>query len=156
MIGMIDLYLFSSRCNKLGVRMLPRVVDYFARLFFAFRVPQSATIRRGVVPSFGGLGRVIHKDAVEGEGCHIDQCVTIGGNGTAVGVPKIGRRVYIGAGAKILGDIRIGDGAVVGAVVGANSVVIRDVEENAVVVGVPARVVRINPASILDDDGEPR
>lgn len=152
MIGAIDFYRFSSGCKGLGIPLLPRLVDYFARLLFSCWVPHSATIGRGVVLGYGGLGIVIHKDAVIGAGCHIDQGVTIGGNAREVGVPTIGCRVYIGAGAKILGNIRVGDDVVVG----ANAVVIRDVEPNSVVVGVPARVVKKNATGILSDDGKMR
>lgn len=88
---------------------------------------------------YGGLGVVIHKDAIIGNDCHIDQGVTIGGTGTKLGVPRLGDRVYIGAGAKILGDISVGDGATIG----ANAVVLTDVPPNGVAVGVPARLVKV-------------
>ena len=72
-----------------------------------------------------------------GENCWINQQVTVGYKGSKI-PPVIGNNVTITCGAKVLGNIHIGDGAVIG----ANAVVIRDVEEGAVMAGVPARRIR--------------
>ncbi|MGN6848016.1 MAG: serine O-acetyltransferase [Sphingomicrobium sp.] len=81
-------------------------------------------------------GVVIHQDAQIGDNCMIMQQVTIGmiGNGE---VPAIGNRVYIGAGAKIIGKLVVGDGARIG----ANAVVLGDVPSNCTAVGIPARII---------------
>jgi serine O-acetyltransferase len=80
-------------------------------------------------------GVVIHPDAEIGPNCLIFQQVTIGtGRG---GVPIIGGHVDIGAGAKVLGQVRIGDHAKIG----ANAVVLRDVPEGSVATGIPAVIV---------------
>ena len=81
-------------------------------------------------------GIIVHARAVIGDDCMIMQQVTIGqlSDGPA---PTIGSRVYIGAGAKILGGVIIGDGVWVG----ANSVVLNDVPANHTAVGVPARTI---------------
>lgn len=71
-----------------------------------------------------------------GENCWINQQVTVGHTGK--GCPVIGNDVMITCGAKVLGDIRVGDGAVIG----ANAVVVRDVEPGAVMGGVPARKLK--------------
>lgn len=71
-----------------------------------------------------------------GENCWINQQVTIGYNSR--GCPTIGNNVMITCGAKVLGDISVGDGAVIG----ANAVVVKDVEPGAVMGGVPAKVIR--------------
>jgi serine O-acetyltransferase len=76
--------------------------------------------------------------AVIGDRVHIDQGVTIGGNATSEGVPRVEDDVYIGAGAKLLGPILIGRGSVIG----ANAVVVKDVPQRSVVAGVPAVVIR--------------
>ncbi|MCG2673202.1 serine O-acetyltransferase [Bradyrhizobium sp. GCM10023182] len=81
-------------------------------------------------------GVIIHKDAVIGDDCIIMQQVTVGQ--LAVGnVPKLGNGVYIGAGAKVLGPISIGDRARIG----ANSVVLSDIPAGKTAVGIPAKVV---------------
>jgi serine O-acetyltransferase len=84
---------------------------------------------------------VVHGSTVMGDDCMIRQGVTIGNAGPQdpLGAPVIGNRVEIGAGAKIIGRIRIGDDAIIG----ANAVVVRDVPSMAVVGGVPARVIKM-------------
>lgn len=74
-----------------------------------------------------------------GENCNISQGVTIGvvNRGPKAGAPSIGDRVYIGPGAKIIGNIKIGNDVAIG----ANAVVTKDIPDNAVAVGVPAKVI---------------
>lgn len=90
-------------------------------------------------------GVVMHDEAIVGPGCMIMQQVTLGQLAGA-GAPTVGKAVYIGAGAKVLGGITIGDGARIG----ANAVVLHDVPQGATVVGIPASVVRRQTA-----DGDP-
>ena len=82
-------------------------------------------------------GIVIHPDTKIGPNCMIFQNVTLGSN-RKPGVPSIGGHVDIGPGAKILGPIKIGDHAVIG----ANAVVLSDVPAGAVVGGIPARILK--------------
>ncbi len=114
------------------------MISWINRLCFGGFIPSSATIGKSVVIGYWGVGVVIHKEAVIGDGCHIGQNVTIGRNPGQQGVPKIGKDVYLAAGAVISGPIEIGDGAVIG----ANSVVLSDVPANCLAAGAPARVVR--------------
>jgi serine O-acetyltransferase len=81
---------------------------------------------------------VIHGDAAIGPDCVIYQGVTIGENGEGTGPPSLGARVKVFANATLVGPIRIGDDAVIG----ANSVVTKDVPDRSLAFGVPARVVR--------------
>lgn len=85
---------------------------------------------------------VISPAAVIGNNCNISQGVTIGvaGTGEKRGAPVIGDNVYIGAGAKVIGKVTIGNNAAIG----ANAVVTKDVPDNAVVVGIPAKVISMN------------
>lgn len=86
-----------------------------------------------------GFSTIVVAESI-GENCLIAQQVTIGYAGENE-LPTIGDRVNIGAGAKVIGRVRIGDDASIG----ANAVVIRDVPAGAVVGGVPARILSSSP-----------
>ncbi|MCD7785685.1 MAG: serine O-acetyltransferase [Oscillospiraceae bacterium] len=94
----------------------------------------------GTTLAYGGVGVVIHKNAVIGKDCIIESNVTIGGRNNIPGAPVIGDNVFIGTGAKILGNIRIGSGSIIG----ANAVVIYDVPEKCSVGGIPAKILHEN------------
>lgn len=81
-------------------------------------------------------GIVIHPHAIIGPNCLLFQQVTIGA--TKGGIPYIGGHVDIGAGAKIIGPVKIGDNVEIG----ANAVVTRDIPSGSVVAGIPARIIR--------------
>lgn len=83
------------------------------------------------------MGVVIHQDAKIGPGCMIMQQVTVGQLASG-GAPIVGSGVYIGAGAKLLGEITIGDNVRIG----ANAVVLCDLPPNSTAVGVPARIIQ--------------
>jgi serine O-acetyltransferase len=91
--------------------------------------------RRLMLPHPNGV--VIHEDAVIGDDCMIMQQVTIGMIGDGE-VPTLGNGIYVGAGAKIIGKVKVGDGARIG----ANAVVTQDVPAGWTAVGVPARLVK--------------
>ena len=101
-------------------------------------LPHRADIGPGTyLGHFGPV--VIHADAVIGVGCNISQGTTVGvsGRGRRRGVPVLGDRVYLGAGAVVAGRVHVGDDAVIG----ANAVVTRDVPAGCTVSGSPAVVV---------------
>lgn len=99
-------------------------------------IPLNTSIGGGLImPHPNGV--IIHESAVIGPNCSIFQQVTIGVTGTRPGAPVIGGHVNIGAGAKILGRVHVGSHSRIG----ANAVVIRDVPEGAIAVGVPARII---------------
>jgi serine O-acetyltransferase len=81
-------------------------------------------------------GVVIHEDAVIGDDCMIMQQVTIGMIGEGE-VPTLGNNVYVGAGAKIIGKLSVGDGARIG----ANAVVTKDVPAGCTAIGIPAQII---------------
>ncbi len=119
-----------------NVKILPGLIMRICRVLYACDIPYTCEIGRNVVFQHNGLGVVVHSKAVIGEGTQIYQNVTIGGrNGR--GHPIIGKNVFIGAGACVLGGISVGDNAVIG----ANATVIDDVPVGAVVVGNKARII---------------
>jgi serine O-acetyltransferase len=111
----------------------------FNRVVFAAQVPAETKLGKGVKLNYSGLGTVLHPRAVIGNHVEIGPGVVVGGRSKIWDVPVIEDDVQIGVGAKVLGPVRVGRGAVIG----ANAVVLHDVPAGAVVVGVPARVVRI-------------
>jgi serine O-acetyltransferase len=108
------------------------------RNHYGIDLPYSVRLGRRVVLEHCGA-IVIHGDARIGDECIVRQGVTIGmrRKERPFEAPELGARVDIGAGAKILGKIRIGDGVRIG----ANAVVLRDLPPGATAVGIPARIV---------------
>jgi serine O-acetyltransferase len=96
------------------------------------------------------MGVVIHRRTVIGNNCEISHHVTIGGRGGFYEVPAIGNDVFIGAGATILGPVKIGDGAIIG----AHALVLHDVPPHAVAAGNPARIIKQNVQTLVGP--EPR
>ncbi|HEX4052485.1 MAG TPA: serine O-acetyltransferase [Steroidobacteraceae bacterium] len=120
------------------------VLHKLVELFFGISIDAGATIgRRFRIEHHGCI--VIHGAAVIGDDCLIRHEVTIGNTGLddPFGAPVLGDRVQVGAGAKILGRIHVGDDAIIG----ANAVVVHDVSPGAVVGGVPARAIRLSDRS---------
>jgi serine O-acetyltransferase len=122
------------------VRAVPSVVYRalyrYARDHYGIELPYSAKIGRRVVIEHQGA-IVIHGDSVIGHECTIRQGVTLGNRhpNEPRQAPVLGRGVNIGAGAKILGRVRVGDNANIG----ANVVVLRDVPAGHTAVGIPAK-----------------
>jgi serine O-acetyltransferase len=123
---------------RAGLTLVYRKLFQFCRNHYGVEVPFSAKIGRRVVFEHQG-GIVIHGCSVIGDECVIRQGVTLGNRHMQApfDAPVLGRRVNVGAGAKLLGGIEVGDDAKIG----ANSVVLIDVPGGATVVGIPARVV---------------
>jgi serine O-acetyltransferase len=118
-----------------------RVIHNHTTYKYGIWIPLETEIGEGFyIGHFGGI--VVHENARIGNNCNISQGVTIGraNRGKRVGYPIIGERVYIGPGAKIIGNVRVGNDVAIG----ANCVVVADVPDHAVVVGVPGRVVSLN------------
>lgn len=115
---------------------LYKILKALAEILTGIDLPCEAQVgRRFRIDHFGGI--VISGDAVFGDDCIIRNGVTVGLRRTGLrGSPVIGNRVDIGAGAKILGPIHIGDDVAIG----ANAVVLKDVPANSIAVGVPARI----------------
>jgi serine O-acetyltransferase len=138
----ILLHRFAHRLYKWGLPLIPRVISQFSRFFTGIEIHPGATIGRRFFIDHGS-GVVIGETTEIGDDVLLYQGVTLGGTGAEKGKrhPTIGNSVVVGTGAKILGNIRIGDNVKVG----AGSVVVHPVPDNSTVVGIPGRVVRIRP-----------
>jgi serine O-acetyltransferase len=135
----ILLHRAAHRMHQSGFTLLARIVSQFNRAMTGIEIHPGATIGRRCFIDHG-MGVVIGETAEIGDDALLYQGVTLGGTGKEKGKrhPTIGNNVVIGTGAKILGNITIGDHTKIG----AGSVVIRSVPDHSTVVGVPGRVVR--------------
>src|SRR6476661_8797120 len=129
------------------IPFLPRVISQIARILTGIEIHPSAIIGKGFFIDHG-MGVVVGETAEIGEYVTLFQGVTLGGTGKERGKrhPTLGNHVVVGAGAKILGGIRIGDNVKVG----ANSVVLKSVPANSTVIGVPARVIKMEGNRLPD------
>ncbi|WP_139376055.1 serine O-acetyltransferase EpsC [Clostridium oryzae] len=126
---------------------LARFVSQLARFFTGIEIHPGAKIGKGLFIDHG-MGVVIGETSEVGDNVTIYHGVTLGGTGKEKGKrhPTVGSNVIIGAGAKVLGPINIGDGVKIG----ANSVVLTNVPANSTAVGIPARIVQKKPISITE------
>ena len=122
------------------MRFLARAVSQWSKMWTGIEIHPAAKIGRRLVIDHG-TGIVIGETTEIGDDCLLYQGVTLGGTGKDVGKrhPTLGNNVMVGAGAKVLGPFRVGNNARIA----ANSVVLREVPDNATGVGVPGRIVRL-------------
>jgi serine O-acetyltransferase len=135
----MDFYRMARAMHLRGVPLLPRILRRATLYLHSSFVPYEAQIGEGTELGYGGLGVVIHPGARIGRRVFIGPHVVIGGRSQKEGAPRIDDDVLIGAGAKVLGPIHVARSAVIG----ANSVVLDDVPEGAVVAGAPAHQIRV-------------
>lgn len=123
---------------NLGAKWLARVIAHLARWLTGIEIHPAATIGRRFFIDHG-MGVVIGETAVIGDDCTLYHGVTLGGTSWQKGKrhPTLGNGVVVGAGAKVLGPIEIGDGARIG----SNAVVVKSVPADSTVVGVPGRLI---------------
>jgi serine O-acetyltransferase len=124
---------------KMRLFFFARLISQISRQMTGIEIHPGAQIGQGFFIDHG-MGVVIGETAIIGDNVLLYQGVTLGGTGLEKGKrhPTIGNNVVIGTGAKVLGNITIGDNSYVG----ANAVVIKDVPPNSTVVGVPGRVTK--------------
>lgn len=132
-------YRVAHRLKAGGVPFFPRAISQLARWMTGVEIHPSAKIGTGFFIDHG-MGVVIGETAEIGDYVTLFQGVTLGGTGKERGKrhPTLGNHVVVGAGAKILGGINIGDNVKVG----ANSVVLKNVPPNSTVIGVPGRIIK--------------
>ena len=133
----------------IGMPFVPRYLSNISRQITGIEIHPGATIGKNFFIDHGG-GIVIGETAEIGDNCLLYQGVTLGGTSTKREKrhPTLKNNVVIGAGAKIIGPITLGNNVKVG----ANSVVIHDVPDNSVVVGVPGRITSREGEKIPDVD----
>lgn len=126
---------------KMRIPLLPSITNkIFIRMMFGCQIGVTTKLGKRVQLGYGGLGVVIHDRAVIGDNVNIGTGVTIGGTSKKKDVPIIGSNTIISSGAKIIGPVKVGKNCVVG----ANAVVLKDIPDSCVVVGVPAKIVKSN------------
>ncbi len=130
------------------VPFVPRALSQFARFITGIEIHPGATIGSGLFIDHG-MGVVIGETAELGDNVTLFQGVTLGGTGKQRGKrhPTLGSHVVVGAGAKVLGPIKIGDYVKIG----ANAVVLQDVPDHSTVVGIPGRIVRIKDNRVAEE-----
>lgn len=145
----ICMYRFAHFLYLHNYKLCARIVSQFSRFLTGIEIHPAAKIGNGVFIDHGA-GVVIGETAEIGNDCTIYQGVTLGGTGKDKGKrhPTLKNGVMVAAGAKILGPFTVGKHAKIG----AGSVVLKEVPDNATVVGVPGRVVRINGERVDDLD----
>ncbi len=141
------LHRISHKLWKHKLPLFPRVLSQITRNITGIEIHPGAKIGKGVFIDHG-MGVVIGETSEIGDRCLLYQGVTLGGTGKDCGKrhPTLEENVVVGAGAKVLGAIQIGSNTRIG----AGSVVVKNVERNSTVVGIPGRVVhqsgvKINP-----------
>jgi serine O-acetyltransferase len=136
------LYRMGRWCRLHGLRVLAALIDRFMHHLCFCTISTSADIGGGFYVAHP-FGLVVGADTRLGEHCDLRQNITFGGNYNKTAddgrqKPWLGDNVSVGAGAVILGPVKVGSNVIIG----ANAVVIKDVPDNAIVGGVPARVIK--------------
>jgi len=148
------IYRTANTLYSYKIPVVPYLIQQFLRFGFGCFIPYKTRMgRKNIHFGHNGLGVVLDYRCVIGDNVRIDQQVTIGIRWDETVAPIIGNNVRIGAGAKVLGSIKVGNNARIG----ANAVVLTDVPEGATAVGVPARIIlkRDPVISPLVPDGAP-
>lgn len=135
----VCLFRFSNFLYNRGLKFIAILIKNYAFKRLSCEIGEGAKIGFGLKIGHPS-GIVISSLAELGNNVTIQSGVVLGSKSEKVpGAPKIGSNVYIEAGAKILGNIKIGDNCIIG----ANSVVTKDVPNNSTVVGIPAKSIKI-------------
>ena len=140
---------FANKLHKRGWYFPARAVSQAARFATGLGIHPGATIGKGLMIDHG-MGVVIGETAEIGNNCTIYQGVTLGGTGKDLGKrhPTLGDNVMVGAGAKVLGPLKIGDNSKVA----ANAVVLAEIPNDSTAVGIPAKVVKREGIRVNDLD----
>ena len=156
----MEVFLYPSFRVMLSYRRAHRLYEK-GHYFWARWISQRAARKSGIEIHPGaqigkglfidhGSGVIIGETTIIGDNCTLYQGVTLGGTGKEQGKrhPTLGNNVMVSAGAKVLGSFKVGDNSKIG----AGAVVIKEVPDNATVVGVPGRVVTHNDVRLPQED----
>lgn len=135
----MKLYKLSRYFYKNNLLLISSKIDNLNKLLNRNVISGSTKVGQNVDFAYGGISFIIHKDSVIGDNCVIGQNVTIGGVFGQKGVPVIENNVYIGPGARILGDITIGHNSIIA----PNAVVTKSTPAHRVIGGIPAKVLKV-------------
>jgi serine O-acetyltransferase len=127
--------------------LVARMISQLNRFVTGIEIHPGAKIGKGLFIDHG-MGVVIGETSEIGDNVTIYHGVTLGGTGKDKGKrhPTVGNNVVIGAGAKVLGPIYVGDNAKIG----ANAVVLKDVPYNSTAVGIPAKITAVRSNTIIE------
>ena len=132
-----------------GCKSLARLLSQLTRHMTGVEIHPAAQIGKHFFIDHA-MGVVIGETTIIGDNCTLYQGVTLGGTGNETGKrhPTLGNNVVVGTGAKVLGNIRIGNNVKIG----GNSVVVKDVPDNCTVVGVPGRIIKRNGCRVFEEN----
>ncbi len=138
----------SNFFYKAGFDLIARIISQSVRFFTGIEIHPGAKIGKNLFIDHG-MGVVIGETSEIGDNVTIYHAVTLGGSSPSIDSerqrhekrhPKIGNDVVIGSGAQIIGPVKVGNNARIA----ANAVVVKDVPENATMVGIPAKAVKLD------------
>ncbi len=138
----------SHKLYKKNHKFSARLISQGAKAITGIEIHPGATIGKNLFIDHGS-GVVIGETTEIGDNCTLYQGVTVGGTGKDTGKrhPTLGDNVMVGAGARVLGPFKVGDGSKIA----ANAVVLTEVPENCTAVGIPAKIVKRNNLRVADD-----
>ncbi len=141
-------YRAAHALNQKGHEYTARFLSQSTKMITGIEIHPGATIGKDLFIDHGS-GVVIGETAIIGDGCTLYQGVTLGGTGKETGKrhPTLGNNVMVGAGAKVLGPVNIGDNCKIA----AGAVVLNDIPDNCTAVGIPARIVKKDNQKVEPD-----
>lgn len=144
-MGAIRLQKLSYKLYKRKIKILPGLISRWIHFRYNSDLSPLTAIGQGTKLGHRGIGVVVHSRAIIGKYCLLAQNTTIAGKDG--GAPRIGDYVYVGHGSIVAGGIKIGNNVFVGSL----SLVNKDVPDNAVVAGIPAKIIKIKTAEEVEE-----
>jgi serine O-acetyltransferase len=141
-VDAVGLYRWGRWFATTRVPVLPGLLRQLVRLLYRADLASGAEVGPGLELGYGGLEVVVEPDTRIGRSCFLGHGVCVGRRTPDEGAPVLGDFVHVSTGARILGPVRVGDYAVIG----ANALVLEDVAHGAVVAGIPAVELRRDPS----------